>query len=445
MLPKGTVLLDFLEYGHVTTSANKPGRLDSEPRLLAFVVRRDALGRVDLGPVARIREALQPWLLSLQRRFRTLDDDASAAAVHRLIWQPLQQYLTDAPVVLIAPDGELSRVPFAALPGSRKDSYLLEDKALAVVPVPQLLPELLRPRPAERVLPPSMLLVGDVRYDCDAGGTGIVADRRAAARGSDDPLFHWRDLPNTLAEMTDIADAFHRHADKEAVTRLRQMEATESAVRRHAPMHRYLHFATHGFFAPPKMRSALHDLSRDRQSDGLNLFRSQDVAGFHPGLLSGLVLAGANRPADAQKDDGILTALEVEALDLGGVELATLSACETGLGESAGGEGLLGLQRAFQFAGARSSVAGLWQVHDAATRRLMTAFYDNMWREKLPKMEALRQAQLWMLTKGDAWMLKEGLSRGVIDVKVPKERLTKEDGRLPPYYWAGFTLAGGWR
>ena len=74
---------------------------------------------------------------------------------------------------------------------------------------------------------------------------------------------------------------------------------------------------------------------------------------LHPGLLSGLVLAGANQPVDPTHDDGILTALEVEELDLSGMELATLSACQTGLGKAVGGEGALGLQRAFQIAGAR--------------------------------------------------------------------------------------------
>ena len=121
-------------------------------------------------------------------------------------------------------------------------------------------------------------------------------------------------------------------------------------------------------------------------------------------MLSGIALAGANRgaqPIDDRHrlgDDGILTALETAELDLSAAELVVLSACETGLGPVAGGEGLLGLQRAFQVAGARTVVASLWKVDDAATERLMTHFYRNLWQKKgLPPLEALRQAQLAIL------------------------------------------------
>ena len=134
-------------------------------------------------------------------------------------------------------------------------------------------------------------------------------------------------------------------------------------------------------------------------------FGGRGIVGFHPGLLSGLALAGANRPLEPGQDDGILTALEVAELDLAGVELTVLSACETGLGETgrgqaAGGEGLLGLQRAFQVAGRGAVVATLWDVDDEATRALMERFYENLWQKKKMRLEALREAQLWMLRGG---------------------------------------------
>jgi CHAT domain-containing protein len=118
---------------------------------------------------------------------------------------------------------------------------------------------------------------------------------------------------------------------------------------------------------------------------------------------------GANRAHGEHEDDGILTALEVAGLDLHGVDLAVLSACQTGLGENAGGEGLLGLQRAFQVSGARGVVASLWKVDDSATQALMVELYRNLWERKLGKQEALRQAQLAMLERYDP---KAGQLRG---------------------------------
>jgi len=163
------------------------------------------------------------------------------------------------------------------------------------------------------------------------------------------------------------------------------------------------------------------------------------------GLLSGLALAGANVPPEAGKDDGILTALEISALDLSKVDTVVLSACETGLGEVAGGEGLLGLQRSFQVAGAKTVVASLWKVPDAATSELMQRFYANLWDRKIGKLAALREAQLWMLREG---VKKPELRRGLDLVSTeapPADKPASGVPGLPPYYWAAFVLSGDWR
>ena len=203
-----------------------------------------------------------------------------------------------------------------------------------------------------------------------------------------------------------------------------------SAVRAQMEKCHYLHFSTHGFFAPPEVKSAAAANSTFEKSAFGELGSRQDVSRFHPDLLSGLVLAGANRPAEDGKEDGILSALEVSGLDLSQVDLATLSACETGLGKMAAGEGVLGLQRAFQSAGAKTVVASLWKVPDQATQALMVRFYDNLWNKKLTKLEALLEAQRWLLREGTK---QPELIRGrglEIDPE-PKEAIL-QSGRLSP-------------
>ena len=165
----------------------------------------------------------------------------------------------------------------------------------------------------------------------------------------------------------------------------------------------------------------------------MELLGSHTISGYHPGLLSGLALAGANAPQE--DDDGILTAEEVATLNLSRADLVVLSACETGLGKTAGGEGLLGLQRAFHGAGARTVVASLWKVDDVATRDLMERFYENLWSKDMGKLEALCEAQLWML--------RERGSRGLKPLE--GDGAAANHQRLPPYYWAAFILSGDWR
>lgn len=346
--------------------------------------------------------------------------------------------------MLISPDGALARFPWAALPGEAPGTYILEEQAIAVVPVPRLLPELLQPLAGDTP-PPSLLLVGDVDFEALPGAPLQVAMapeapqtpalHRTAPRTTDSGTLRWEPLLNTRTEVLAIRDSFERGQRQAGavVTLRRAEEPTEEEIRQQAPRHRYLHFATHGFFAPPHLRSALATAPPD-SAHAPALRSRQDMAAWHPGLLSGLVLAGANQPVVPERDDGVLTALEMAQLDLHGVELATLSACDTGLGETAGGEGVLGLQRALQVAGARSVVATLWPVHDKAAQALMVEFYDNLWRKKMPKLAALRAAQLTML--------REGITRGLVPLDAPASHTPR---RVPPAYWAAFVLSGDWR
>ena len=149
-----------------------------------------------------------------------------------------------------------------------------------------------------------------------------------------------------------------------------------------------------------------------------------------------------------RSQDGILTAEEIGTQNLDGVQVVVLSACESGLGKQASGEGVLGLQRSFQSAGARSVVASLWSVDDAATKTLMVAFYTNLWEKKLPKLEALRQAQLTMLRGYDPQAGKlrgPGAERPVDPAKLAAAKEASGAKSLSPFYWGSFVLSGDWK
>lgn len=430
-LPPGAALVDYLEYWNHAVLDATTGKLASQRRLLAFVIRPDAeVQCVDLGESAPIADAVNTWRGSLGV---SPASRAAAELLKQKVWQPLQAHLHDVSMVLVSPDGALGRFPLSLLPGNEPDRYLIEEIAIAILPAPQALPVMFAD-PPPRNAPNNLLVLGGVDYDADLSGPSEpVANgdkqfgRRHAIRG--DEALRFEELPSTRGEAATIATLYTDVFGDQGITILRGKEASESVVRLEGPRHLYLHLATHGFFANPDLRSAF-----DHQLAASSRFGPELAAlpGNHPGLLCGVVLAGANNP-QPEGDDGILTAEEVQTLDFRACQLAVLSACETGLGEVAGGEGLLGLQRAFQVAGTRTVISSLWKVPDAATRDLMEQFYENLWNREMGTLEALREAQLWMLREHGpraAYLLDEG---------------QPSQDRLPPYYWGAFMLSGDWR
>ncbi|MBK6698421.1 MAG: CHAT domain-containing protein [Saprospiraceae bacterium] len=176
---------------------------------------------------------------------------------------------------------------------------------------------------------------------------------------------------------------------------LKKYQATEESFKSIGtinPSPRILHLSTHGYFFPdPQDGNKLSVVSRQEES----VFKISD----HPMIRSGLILSGANyawktgHPINEKAEDGILTAYEISQMDLSNTELVILSACETGLGDIKGNEGVYGLQRAFKIAGAKYLIMSLWQVPDRETSEFMITFYKYWLENKLTIPEAFRTTQ----------------------------------------------------
>ena len=432
-IPDDAVLIDFLQYSHSKPSKEEKGQIEFTPSLLAVVARRKGEPQlIDLGPRDQLSQAIDQW----RETFGMSPQGKQAGtAIRKQIWEPLLESIADAKTVLVSTDGVLGRLPIGALPGKEPGTFLLEDHRIALIPVPQLLPALVHTE-GTKALDRELLLFGDVDYDADPESVPKKKrkKRRPSKNRADGVEQEFAQLDGAAGEVAAIQVLYEDlfEADADDVKSLKRANATEVAFREHAAKYRFLHLATHGFFASANLKSALGSDEVHRSSRGRLASGDSEVRGMNPDLLSGLALAGANLEPVAGKDDGILTAQEIAFLPLNGVETAVLSACETGLGEVAGGEGLIGIQRAFQIAGVRTTVASLWKVNDQATRVLMERFYRNLWEKEMGHLDALREAQLYILNNPDS----------VRSLGVDSEDSTK---RSSPKLWAAFQISGDWR
>jgi CHAT domain-containing protein/tetratricopeptide (TPR) repeat protein len=441
-LPPGGVFVDLLRYTDFEYDSDKPGRVVERRtlRYVAFVLRPGkAAVRVELGEATPIERAWTDWHRAIQAG---TDDRRQAAALAQLVWRPLRAHLpTGTKVVWLCPDGALCQVPWAALPGHKPGTVLLEEHALAVVPHGPFLADALRGPALPAPRKGQILLVGGVDYDGAAAAPTAIAQaglREPAGVGRKGLAY----LPGTLTEIERITTEARVTLQAEPEV-LRGKEASVAALMGAMPRTRSAHVATHGFFADASLRSVLHVDEQHFRRYG----RERSAAGArNPLVLSGLVLAGANR-RDAGPDRGILTAEGVVGLNLEGLELAVLSACETGLGEVAGGEGVLGLVRAFHVAGTRDVVASLWRVGDDSTAALMGRFYHRLWSDKQAPLEALRQAQLDVYYHPGR--IKEWSKRAFDVTEAPLGKpavsASGRDGRARTAQWAAFVLSGAGR
>jgi CHAT domain-containing protein len=449
VLPADAAVVDFLRYTLFEYDPEKPGPAGETrtERYLAFVVTRDKIAWADLDTAASIDTAANAWRESItgdETRKIPLAAaekvDRLGADVRKLVWEKVRKELPDdIKTLYICPDATLCKLPWAALPGDKPGTILLEQFAIATIPHAPFLLDQLWPRDERKNPPVTALVIGGVKYDAEPP---LPAPDSGPKRG--DPLVKpgdksgWGNLPGTADEAKSFVAAAQQK--KFTVTHLEGDKATTSAVLNELPKAKVAHFATHGFFADPSFRSAFQldpkDYEMSRRGERIG------KAANSPLVMTGLVLAGANSPKTPGR--GIVTGEALIDLDLSGLELAVLSACETGVGDVAGGQGVFGLQRAFHYAGAHNVVVSLWKVGDLTTAALMGEFYANLWEKNLPPLEALRQAQL-ALYRADAKrfraMTRRGIEESDIDLsKIPLK--ANADGGNHPVLWAAFSLSG---
>jgi tetratricopeptide (TPR) repeat protein len=200
----------------------------------------------------------------------------------------------------------------------------------------------------------------------------------------------WVSLDNTVPEIEFISDELNKSQIEARI--FTGVKANEESIKALSGKRTsILHLATHGFFLP---------VEETRRINYFQMLGKENNAAPDMSMRrSGLIMAGGNRAWSGDTipegiDDGILTAQEISVLDFRGMDLVVLSACETGLGDINGSEGVFGLQRAFKKAGASTLVMSLWKVNDQVTRLLMGKFYQGLMEGKTKHAAFLEAQQL---------------------------------------------------
>ena len=396
-LPPHSVLISYVAFRRF--AVEKPDHsFTAVPAYMAFVLKPDSdvIHIFDLGDAWRIEK-------QVTRARATVDAEAHSGglgskrnerawraageALRKMIWDPLRAEVGDAKLALVVPEGVLSLIPFSALPDG--NDYLVErgpvihelssERDLVPTEAVQSKKGLVifgNPTFAHTTREPLIASLRDTNIPCD----GMDRD-------------DFPPLPGTALEARDIRATWKRWNGKEASTMEIGAEATRARFLEDAPHSRILHIATHAFLL------------------------GSSCGNGNPLLRSGLVFAHDGSALGSS----ILTAQQIASMDLNGVDWAVLSACNTGNGELQDGEGVLGLERAFREAGARSVVMSLWPVDDNLSRQFMRELY-------------FQRLGLHASTADAVW----NADRKLLLARRAAGKSTH------PWYWAGFLASGGW-
>jgi CHAT domain-containing protein/tetratricopeptide (TPR) repeat protein len=432
-LPAKSILVEYMKYDRLKTSR------ESETHYLLVVV--DTSGEIFVSDLGR-SDQIDSMVTSYRSHFKDIsarggtifskdleDYKRISTNLYDRIWKPVENKLHGASLVFIAPDGALNLISFAGLSDGSRESkgtmnYLIEKYPIQYLSSGRDLLRLKEPAKPGK----GLFALGDPDFNASAltrlssssvsaetRGSGTLRETLRSVRPYQERLktTEVMALPGSRQEVERISDAWKKKT-KEPCCVFLGINASEENFKKNAPGNRVIHLATHGYY----VKSEFQTEHLPERSGMMESFTSEN-----PLLLSGLFLAGANlhrETADSLgAEDGILTAEEVTGIDLEGTNWVVLSACESGLGEVKSGEGVYGLRRAFQMAGARTVISALWPVTDKTTVEIMSYLY-NFEDENLAC--AMRNLAIKKLTE-----------------------LRRKNQPDHPYLWAGFIALGDWK
>jgi CHAT domain-containing protein/Tfp pilus assembly protein PilF len=387
-LPPGTLLLSYsLAHPNSYLFVLSP---DGPLHVHRLDLEANALGE----EIRQLLDLLQAHDGTTAGRIRSRAMLAKGKRLYDLLLKPAEPQIESARRLLIVPDGSLHALPWGVLIKKSVDTgsegerpYLAESKSIHLALSATIYAQITEARPQTKQAG-DLALFGDpvMRFDRVHPDPMIEVVVRKG--------FDLSPLPGSRSEVQRIAALFAGSA--QTFLGERATEENAKALPRNS---RIVHFAAHA--------------TLDNSSP----------------LDSAVVLTSPNLPDEAQ-ENGLLHAWEIFEQVRLDADLVVLSACESGLGKEMGGEGLIGLTRAFQYAGARSVMASLWKISDRTTAEFMVRFYRHL-KEGLSKDEALRATQMEFI-------------RGPIQVTNDKGERVEFDASAP-YYWAAFQVYGDWQ
>lgn len=453
LITKSKVYGDYTRNLQITWKEvqKKLNKEDIAIEFLAFPAGKDSIiyAALILRP-----ETTSPKMIPLFERKQLSNinkkDFYTTPTLSQLIWKPLEKELKGIKNVYFAPAGQLHNIAIEHLPSSDSTFIAEQINFYRLSSTRQLVMIKDKSHIKEAVL------YGGLKYDADTTAlvvenkkyTDIPRDLNIQHTFYPDSL-NLRDgakyLPATKIEAEQIKQALENTRLQPAL--YMDLRGTEESFKALSGKNiSMLHIATHGFYWTETEARQTKDLDFLMMGDNNQSRYVEDKALTRSGLLlSGANIALKGNPLPEGLEDGILTAKELAGLDLRGLDLVVLSACQTGLGEITG-DGVFGLQRGFKKAGANTLLMSLWKVNDNATQLLMTQFYKNLLAGK-SKFESLREAQKYVrdyeveieTTPDKRWQSEARQKEKQSKKPMPKE-FKKIKKYKDPFYWAAFIL-----